>query len=149
MTTMNSLTRKLAYSVAILCIALVSTYDTVLTHVTAEGLVVDCSFGDYQLDDHSNEQNPICEWVIAHRGIGGLVEYKAAGVLLATLVLFGLSRTKYRWLVWVTLVAQLSLFWTVNFATVKPSSPDPHYNFEDRYAAAQMILDFYLEGEQQ
>jgi len=128
---------NLAYFAAILVITFVSAYDTVLTHITADQLLVEC-IGETELC--SNEQNPLCEWIILQRGNAGLVEYKATGVLLATVVLFALSRTKYRWLIWVTLALQLLLFWHINFSAGTSACQD-----NDILIVPVSVLRFYLQ----
>jgi len=130
------------YLMAIFIIGLISTYDTVLTHITSDQLIVECVPGCTASGYYSNECNPICEWIISARGISGLVEYKAVGVILATLMLSALCYTKYRRLIWVTLAAQLLLFLTLNFSCVHSTLPTRHDN-GDVFVVPTMVLDFY------
>ena len=129
---------------AILIIGLVSTYDTVLTHITSDQLIVECPFGGTASGYYSNECNPICEWFISVRGISGLVEYKAAGVILATLMLSALCYTKYRRLIWVTLAAQLLLLWVLNLSTAV-SSQHGFRDVEDAFVVPRMVAAFYIQ----
>jgi hypothetical protein len=46
---------------AILIIGLVSTYDTVLTHITAEELIVECSIGDRDQETYSATRDKTAE----------------------------------------------------------------------------------------
>jgi hypothetical protein len=133
---------KPLYFVSILIIGLISTYDTVLTHITADQLLVECNEKGY----YSNEQNPICEWMIKHRGISGLVEYKSVGVIIATMILFALSYTRYRRLIWLALAAQLTLFCFLNFSVVPPNSTycTQYSTTQDTYVVPKMVMDFYL-----
>lgn len=135
------------YFLAILIIGLVSTYDTVLTHITSDQLIVECPDGGTASPGYySNECNPICEWVISVRGISGLVEYKAAGVILATLMLSALYYTKYRRIIWVALAAQLLLFWVLNFSCVLSTLPTRH-DTEDVFVVPRMVADFYMRDK--
>jgi hypothetical protein len=136
------------YFLAILIIGLVSTYDTVLTHITADQLLVECVPGTTENGYYSYEQNPICEWMIEHRGIGGLIEYKSVGVIIATMILFALSYTRYRRLIWLALAAQLTLFCFLNFSVV-PAPPNLTHSHsqtaQDTYVVPKMVMDFYRD----
>jgi hypothetical protein len=118
-------------SVAAIAVA-VSVYDVVVTEIYRDVMTERSHIsGEYC----GTENNP---FALSLLDSGQLVEAKSAGLLVAFVGLIVLSRTRYRWIVYLTLLAQLSLFVWLNFAV--PSTPGV-----TRSAAESDLLRVYTD----
>lgn len=89
------------YHAMILLIGAVSAYDNTMTWIYSDTIV-------------ELEMNPVGVWLMEQGGVSLFITVKAAATLLLVGVLFGLSRTKYRWLIIPTFVFQLGMFAFLN-----------------------------------
>ena len=100
------------YIIAAAASALISVYDTVVTAIYSPIMTERAAF---QADTFvGTERNPAALCLL---DAGSLIECKSAGIIVAFALLVFLSRTKYRVLVYATLVAQVTLFTWLNFST--------------------------------
>jgi hypothetical protein len=115
----------------------VSVYDVVVTEIYRDVMTERSHMGEYC----GTESNP---FALSLLDSGQLVEAKSAGLLVAFVGLIVLSRTRYRWIVYLTLLAQLSLFVWLNFAV--PSTPGVTRSSaeSDLLRVCTDVVDFYL-----
>ena len=94
------------YYAMILVIGAVAAYDNSMTWIYSETIV-------------ELEQNPVGSWLLEQGGVSLFVTVKAAATLLLVGVLFGLTRTKYRWLIAGTFTLQLAVFAYLNLFSME------------------------------
>lgn len=104
---------------------LVSVYDNVLNYVTMDTL-------------ESVEKNPVASWIISKVGVGGFIEVKAIGTIIAVIIMCGLVFTKWKWTIVPVFLFQFILFFYltcwVEFG---------FWNWKDMFAPLKMVIDFY------
>ncbi len=118
--------------------ALVSVYDVVVTEIYRDVMTERAHLsGEYC----GTETNPLALSLLCS---GHLVGCKSVGIILAFIFLVLLSRTRYRWIVYLTLLAQMSLFAWLTFAV--PSTPGVTRSAaeSDLLRVFMSVVDFYL-----
>jgi hypothetical protein len=123
-------------SVAAIAVA-VSVYDVVVTEIYRDVMTERSHMGVYC----GTESNP---FALSLLDSGQLVEAKSAGLLVAFVGLIVLSRTRYRWIVYLTLLAQLSLFVWLNFAVAATPGVTRSAAESDLLRVCTDVADFYL-----
>jgi len=88
----------------VLTIGAISAFDCMASVVTFDTLKGD-------------EANPVASLLIATSGVEGMVMYKAAGTLVAVLLMLRLGYTRYRVAIVPVFLVQCLLFLWLNFAT--------------------------------
>lgn len=97
---------RYAYYAMILVIGAVAAYDNSMTWIYSETIV-------------ELEQNPVGSWLLEQGGVSLFITVKAAATVLLAGVLFGLTRTKYRWLVAGAFTFQLVMFAYLNLFSME------------------------------
>lgn len=95
--------KTMFYLLLVFIIGLVSVYDNVLNVLYSSTL-------------YAQEQNPVAKSIIEHCGVEGLVYFKAAGTIIATLICVGLVYSKYKKILVLLLLGQITLFCYLTFS---------------------------------
>ena len=107
---------------------LISVYDNVMNVIFYDTLPID-------------ERNPIASKIIEQYGVGGLVEIKSVGTIMAVIAMYLLIKTRYKFVVYPVFLAQLCLFYYLTF----------HVNSDDFCGRDfglpfKLFLEFYREN---
>jgi len=110
---------RYAYYAMILVIGAVAAYDNSMTWIYSETIV-------------ELEQNPVGSWLLEQGGVSLFITVKAAATLLLVGVLFGLTRTRYRWLIAGAFTFQVVMFAYLNLCSMERGFLIVNSPFESR-----------------
>lgn len=129
----QNMKNNLFYLGLIFVIALVSCYDTAITYISRESIIL-------------HEQNPICLFIMEEVGVHNFILYKSAGTLAVVAILIGMvfSRRRFpktmrivRSVIWSIFFVQVILFLYLTFWG--PFSPS------EVYSLLKLVAYFYSE----
>lgn len=122
-------TVRLSLLIMIFVAGLISVYDNVLSYIMMDSLA-------------ETEQNPFASWIISRCGVTGLIYYKAAGTMLATLWMIRLVYSKYRVAIVPVFLVQVLLFCYLTFYA------SSGFFDRDMFVPLHLVVEFYRELRQ-
>jgi len=127
MSFLKKISKKFLLSALLIFLSgLISVYDNVMNVVFYSELPV-------------MEQNPYASWLIGKTGVSGLIEIKAIGTIVSVILMFALTKTKYRGVIIPVFIFQIMLFCYLSFYT-------NDYNTigeSDLFVPVKLFFEFY------